>query len=208
MGPFSRAFSILSALPLCLSLACRSKPGAGQSEEAAAAAQRPELTMQHLKIQSYSSTGKDWEIVSPQAQGFTAKNKLEASDIQVALFQSGVKSTDIRADRGILNTENPSATPTPASSPSTLAHRPLGPGDMYLDGHVVVVSSDGTKLITDWLRFSKASGLIESTAPVHVVRADSETRGFGIEATSNLSSVKIFNETLTLKGRPSKKKRK
>ena len=43
---------------------------------------------------------------------------------------------------------------------------------MYLSGNVVVVSTDGSKLQTDWLHYKKKEDLVVSSAPIlHSVTA-------------------------------------
>ncbi len=69
---------------------------------------------------------------------------------------------------------------------------------MYLSKNVVMVSTDGTKVLTDWARYSKKTDLITSSAPVTVVRSDSITNGVGMEARPDMSDLKIFNQTLVI----------
>ena len=165
--------------------------------------QRPELLMSQMKIQSYGPLGLDWEMTAPHADGATTKNLMHADNIQIVFFQDGKKTTDLTAREGVIRFENKSE--VSASSEAINQAHNLDPGDIYLTGDVVAVSTDGSHLTTDWLWFDKSKNIIFSTAPVKIVRDDSVTKGVGLEATSNLSNVKIFKQTLTIKEKSKKK---
>ena len=77
---------------------------------------------------------------------------------------------------------------------------PLYGGDMFLDGHVVVLSTEPARLSTDWIDYRKSQGVIVSTAPVELIRGKTNTKGRGLEATPDLRSVKIFNQTVVIRG--------
>ena len=152
--------------------------------------------MQDLTVESYGAAGLEWKMRAPVGEAFTAKHLMRVRNLEVELFEAGEKSTDIRADRGVMMTGEEAG--LRAASVDGLG---LRPGDMVLSGDVVVVSTDGTKLLTDWLHFQESRALIVSTAPVTVVRNDSITRGTGMEATADLQTVKIFNQTLIIPDR-------
>lgn len=156
--------------------------------------QKPELEMKPLHVQAYGSKGVSWELSAPSAQAYRTKNIMLAQELTVTLYENGQKSTTINADMGTVDTRTTEQKPAPSL-------QGLYPGDMYLDGHVVVVSTDGSKLTTDWLYFRSRENLVTSTAPVRVEREDSTTTGIGLEATPNLSSVKIFKQTVVIKGK-------
>ncbi|OVE77443.1 hypothetical protein BVX98_02790 [bacterium F11] len=155
--------------------------------------------MKKIHLISYDGDMKIWEMTSPDAEGFTTKNFLRGRDLDVTLFEEGEKSSDITSEYGILLTEKAGALSSMKIDPKETDGHKLDPGDMYLKGHVVVISTDGTKLETDWLWFHRKQGLITSTAPVKVTRSDSITKGIGMEATADLSAVTIFNQTLIIK---------
>ncbi len=209
---------------------CKKKTPKAEGEPGLVVVQRPELVMDQLKVQSYGPLGLEWEMTAPTADGTTAKNQMHAENIKISFFQNGKKSTDLAANEGIIRFDNRSqsrlkvSTSTALSSATVsvpyvgtstgmlLSESPyqfgnLNPGDMLLTGDVVAVSTDGSKLTTDWLWFDKSREIIFSTAPVKIVREDSVTKGVGLEATSDLSSIKIFKQTLTIKEKAASKKK-
>ncbi len=158
------------------------------------------IFMEKAHVQSYGENGLDWELNSPLLRSLDEKNQIHASKMTLTLYQHGKKSTDIYANKGILMTENKGH----EGSPPPVISKPdygLETGDMYMEGNVVVVSTDGAVLKTDWIIYKKNVDLIRSTAPVVVIRQDSVTKGIGLEAPSNLSNIKIFNQTVTIPDR-------
>jgi lipopolysaccharide export system protein LptC len=185
--------------------ACRSKPAApaANGSNGNNGNSRPELFIAPVKTQTYGPNGLEWTLEAPRAKAYTTKNIMKAENLTVTLFENGQKSTRITANEGILNTKH--APPPAEGQPNDEAIEELYAGDMFLRGNVVVVSTDGSKMTTEWLRFNKKIDLITSTAPVKIVREDSITEGVGMEAKPDLSSVKIFNQNLRIKGKPKTK---
>ncbi len=156
----------------------------------------PELFMERPRIQSYGPEGLEWELVAPQGEGYTSSNLMRVEDLSVDLFEGGKKSSQITADEALMNTGS-QGKPIALSS-SAYGGIELQDGDMLLNGHVVVVSTEGSTLSTDWLHYHRRKELITSTAPVRIVRPDSVTTGVGLEATSDLSRVKIFKQRVVI----------
>jgi len=115
---------------------------------------------------------------------------MNAENINIVLYEGGQKSTAISADKGFVNSGAETW-----KSPSIPI---LEPGDMFLNGDVVVISTDGTKVTTDWINYKKQAHIIVSTAPVQMDRENSVTKGRGLEATADLKSVNIFNQTVVI----------
>jgi lipopolysaccharide export system protein LptC len=164
----------------------------------------PELAMEKTKIQSFGPEGLEWVLVTPTAQGFSVQNKMHAQNLLITFYRNGRKATDLTADEGTIKFDDKKVVVSTLTVKGEEKGGP-GPGDLYLTGNVVAVSTDGSKMYTDWLRYEKLTGLITSTAPVRVIRDDSTTEGVGLQATADLSSVKIFNQTVTIKERPKRK---
>jgi hypothetical protein len=156
--------------------------------------------MHGLTVQSWGQRGLEWELRAPLGEGFTTRNVIRVSSMTAQLFENGEKSTQISAQRALMATGD---RPPPPAQPKLVEAAPgikLTPGDMYLDGGVVVVSTEGTRLATDWVQYYVSDSVIRSSAPVEVRRPDSITRGKGLEATADLSRLKIFHQTLVIPG--------
>jgi lipopolysaccharide export system protein LptC len=191
-----------------LAAGCRHKEQKNSAAPAAGPVEQPEFVMSPFRIQAFGSPGLEWELRSPQARAYTSMNVMRAEQVDLTLYDNGEKSTNIQSDRGVFCIQNGVlAAPAPGFTAAAIEEQgtPLQTGDMFLSGNVVVVSTDGTKLLTDWLHYQKAREIIRSTAPVQIVRPDSITNGTGLEATPDLQRIKIFNQTLVIKGDDEKK---
>jgi lipopolysaccharide export system protein LptC len=160
--------------------------------------------MKNMRVQSVAENVLQWTLNAARAEGFTTRNFLRAIDMRVQLFENGAKSSDITANEGIVATDNTAPVTVRGFSEGFTGHS-FKKGDMFMDGDVVVVSTEGSKLTTDWIYYDKTTDLITSTAPVQIVRSDSITRGQGLEASADLTKVKIFKQTLVIPGGPDEK---
>ncbi len=197
MGSARRAVLALTFFTLA---ACRPSSTVDKSPKSALPSERQsELKMSAMHIQSYGDNGLEWEMTAPFGEMFTRKNVMRVRNMNVQMYENGQKSTLITADQGLFST---GARPDGAVVVTQdLFGVQLSSGDMYLNGNVVMVSTDGSKMTTDWAHYHHKTDLITSTAPVRVDRQDSTTRGIGMEATADMTRVHIFNETLTIPDR-------
>jgi hypothetical protein len=203
MGRRRQRVPALAAALLLALAACRHGGKAGAAKDVPAAERPPELRMQGLIVQSWGANGLEWEMRSPVGEGYNKRNIIQVSSMDVQLYDKGEKSTKINADRAVMATSNPGPGDPPIEPlPGVL----LSSGDMLLDGHVVMNSTEGTHLQTDWVRYDSRARIVNSSAPVQVERPDSITKGKGLEATADLSKLKIFNQTLVIPDRKDKKK--
>lgn len=185
---------------------CRSKKTAAAANDAQALAAlevQSELKMTKMQVQSYGDKGLEWELVAPYGEVFSRKNLMRLREMTVQMFEDGKKSTDISADLGVMSTDpavqSLSGQPvSPENAGKAVFGIELEPGDMHLSGEVVMISTDGGKLTTDWAHYHKKTDTVTSTAPVKVERPDSITYGVGMEASADLSRLHIFNETLII----------
>jgi lipopolysaccharide export system protein LptC len=196
MGRFNRSFF---GLTLLLLGGCGSNPrlqkqvGGGHETNGK---DQSELKMSDMRVQSYGNSGVEWELKAPFGEVFSRKNLMRLKTLTVQLFESGQKSTDISANQGVMSTG-----PLPEGEKEAdkkLFGIALEPGDMHLSGDVVMISTDGTKISTEWAQYHKKTEMITSSAPVKVERDDSITYGVGMEASADMTRVHIFNETLVI----------
>lgn len=198
MGQFAQKIPIL--VLTFLFLACgrsteRSLPSASHiplSDEVV------DLKMEKMKVQSFGPRGLEWELRSPHAWGVSAQNKMMAENLHVDLYEKGQKSTAITSDQGIVYSASSSGKPNNDSA-VVVQGVILEPGDMFLSGHVVVVSTMGTTLKTDWAHYKQRDEIIVSSAPVKIIRDDSVTEGRGLRATADLREVTIYDQKVLIK---------
>lgn len=197
MGRFTKTFFILNVFVLISG--CRPFSSSSRStKKTDPNGETSKLQMTGMHVQSYGADGLAWELEAPYGEMYTKKNMMRVKNMHVTLYQEEKKSSNISALEGFMSTAD-------GQSPTVGSHFGvrLEPGDMYVNKDVVVVSTDGTHLSTDWAFYHKKTDLITSTAPVKVVRNDSITNGVGLEASSDLVRVRIFNETLVIPDRSS-----
>lgn len=156
--------------------------------------EQPTLVMEQVRVQTFGPDGLEWELVAPLARTFSRKDMVLVNDLKVNLFEESKPSSTIQADEGIMRSDSGAS-----SSELSVQGVSLSTGDMFLNGHVVVVSTDGHTLQTDWLYFNKKADLITSSAPVRVERSDYITEGIGMKAKPDFSSLEIFDQTVLMK---------
>jgi lipopolysaccharide export system protein LptC len=190
MGRIAR---LLFALIVLIASSCGHRKKAPSSSASASNDPRQNnLTMYDLHVQSYVDTKLSWDVTAPLGEVFTASNVMRLTHMKSEFYEDGQRSGQVQSELALMATG-------PAPKPIdgvTLA----GENDVYLSSDVVMVSTDGTKVLTDWARYSRKNDLITSTAPVKVVRQDSITNGVGMEARPDMSDLKIFHQTLLIPG--------
>ncbi len=193
IGPI--VFSLILAVSV---IACRSKKTASSVGNGVADMEfQSELKMTTMHVQSYGEKGLEWEMEAPFGEMFSRKNVMRVANLTVRLFEGGNKSTDISAAQGVMSTGLNSGV-NANDGPQQIFGVKLEPGDMHMSGDVVIISTDGSKLTTEWAHYHKKTDMITSTAPVKVERQDSITYGVGMSATADMSRVHIYNETLVI----------
>jgi hypothetical protein len=122
----------------------------------------PELTVDNMNAQSYDGSGLKWNVHGQSSLVYSSKNLMKIIAFDATMFDNGQKSTHIVADQCLKNTASESA-PQGSGMSEIDSGLTLDIGDMYLKGNVVVISTDGNKLSTDWLHYHKKTELITSS---------------------------------------------
>ncbi|MBK8575848.1 MAG: LPS export ABC transporter periplasmic protein LptC [Elusimicrobia bacterium] len=121
-------------------------------------------------MDSYEDGLRHWSLRSPHADIFDRDHRVELADPHVRFFSNGRSGSSVAARRGRLNTET---------------------NDFWAGDGMVMVSTDGVRLESDWMRYEKSADRFISTAPVTVTRGRSIVKGVGWEARSDLSEMVI-----------------
>lgn len=195
--PFKFPAIVLGIVIACVLMGCQSRSSAPVDVPQNKLTFLPDQKMERMRIQSYSSKGLDWALSAPLAEGYSSEGKTQIKDLKVDLYENSTKSTEVTANEGLIFNGHAGSDLT-LSSYSVV----MQPGDIFLEGNVVMISTEGNKIVTDWAHYQKVDDIIVSRAPVTVNRPDSITRGTGLKATADLKKIEIFNQTLTIPGRP------
>ncbi len=156
----------LGVLVLCA--ACHRKPGAPLSDPSSEG--DPDQTLATFTMDSYGGAYRQWSLKSPHADLFDRDHRVELVSPQVRFFNEGRAGSVVNAAQGRLDTETK---------------------DFWAGGGVVMVSTDGVRLESDWVRYEKQADRFVSTAPVTVTRGRSIVKGVGWEARSDLSDMVV-----------------
>ena len=189
------SFRLLAAGILIFSFGCR-RAGGGHSSEAASQAPSADQVMDHFSIDSYVSASappalqahgaprragpevsKDWTLRSIRADIYEKENRIDVAQPHVQFFDKGRPGSELDAGRGRVDTKT---------------------NNVDAWDNVVLVSTDGARLNSDWMKYISSLDKIISTAPVTVVRGGSVIRGVGWEAAPNLSQVIIRDQQLEI----------
>lgn len=124
-------------------------------------------------MDSYNGAQRQWTLRSPHADLFDRDHRVDLVQPHVRFFSNGQSGSVVTAAKGRLDTDTK---------------------DFWAGGGVVMVSTDGVHLESDWVRYEKALDHFVSTAPVTVTRGRSIVRGIGWEARSDLSDMVIRDQ--------------
>lgn len=124
-------------------------------------------------MDSYSGLRLQWALRSPRGELFDREHRVDLVEPHVRFYNDGRPGSEVVAARGQLNPETK---------------------DMWAGGGLVMVSSDGVRLESDWARYVKKQERFVSTAPVTVTRGSSVVKGVGWQARSDLSDMTVFSQ--------------
>lgn len=164
------------ALAAC-TLAC----GRARPEKTAAAAPPadPDQLVLRFTMDSYAGTERVWTLKAPRARMFDSENRLDIEEPRLRFFEKGKPGSTVSAARGALNTKTK---------------------DFVAGGGVVLTSTEGATLKSDWMRYDGSAERLVSTAAVVITRGRSRVEGVGWRAAPDLSSIEILNQRGTIAG--------
>jgi LPS export ABC transporter protein LptC len=130
----------------------------------------PDQTLATFTMDSYARDSRRWSLRAPHADIFDRDHRVELLKPHVLFYSDGRAGSVVTANAGRLNTET---------------------NDFWAGNGMVMVSTDGVRLESDWVRYEKSADRFVSTAPVTVTRGRSIVKGVGWEARSDLSEMEI-----------------
>jgi len=157
---------------------CRSSHPAGRVEKAAAVS--PDQVIRNFSIDSFAGKEKDWHLESPRADIFESENRIRIQKPSIRFFENSEPSSSLEAGAGEIQTS--------------------GARDLWAWDQVVMTSTDGARLTSEWLHYISEKERIVSTAPVTIVRPGTTIQGVGWEATPDLSEVLVRQQRVEIVG--------
>lgn len=159
---------------LWLLAACKKGPAAPGEE--------PQQHLEGFHL-SQSTHGKpDWDMRAKTAVLLDGDKTARLSLPELEFFKRGKKVSTVVAEAGVIRTDT---------------------HDVTLSTRVVVRSlEDGSTLATEELRYSAERKLFVTEREVVVVRPSGRLRGTGLEASPDLSDIRIFNQRTVIDEAP------
>ncbi len=182
-----RVAAFLSALML---IGCTNDETASSSRLSEADSIRlPDTEAFGARIQLYDGSRVTTAVEAERVVKYTAVDSTMAYGLDIDVFDTTGKHTaDIVGDSGIIREKT---------------------GDMSLYGNVVVNTSDGIKLMTEFLYWDAQVDSVKTHAYVRLTRGEDVISGYGLQADQRLHSTKILRQvsgTITdpqkLEGKP------
>lgn len=173
-----RSFVIyaLSGLLFCLMVAgCTGQdPSTNNASGLADSTSKPDTEVSGATIYLYDRGRVTTEIVSEKIVKFETNDSTMAYRLDIDVLDSlGQSSTHIVGDSGIIREST---------------------GMLYIYGNVVVVTSDQSRLETEYLWWDSKSDKIKTDAFVTITREGDVITGWGLEADERLKGYKILNQ--------------
>lgn len=133
----------------------------------------PDQVIEDFVMDTFQDVDRSWTLRAPRADIFDADHRLELTAPRLRFYDRNRPSSSVTAARGRLDTAS---------------------RDLWAGGGVVLVSTEGARLESEWMRFDSAVDRLVSTAPVVITRGRSRVRGVGWQATRDLSSIEILRQ--------------
>jgi len=184
------------ALLACLALPAAFTAGCtGGAKPPAESAEVPDQWVEEFTITETLAGVPVWVLNSQIAQVYNQSKKITLENIHIEFMKSDDTKRSHSKESLLMAKKN-----------LTVSARLEAPkGQVFMDsrdllawGGVEVESEDGTRLYSERLRYSTADQKIRTESPVRIVRRDSILIGEGMEATPDLSTVRIFRHEASI----------
>lgn len=145
--------------------ACGGKPAAPDN-----AAAIPDQVIREFRMDTYAKGARTWSLTAPEARMYDAAQRADLDKPEVRFFSGNRPGSVVTAAHGDMNTRT----------------RDMGAG-----GGVVIVSTEGARLETPWMRYDSQKDLLFSTAAVVMTRGRSVVKGVGWSARPDFSEMEV-----------------
>ncbi|HWR83731.1 MAG TPA: LPS export ABC transporter periplasmic protein LptC [Candidatus Deferrimicrobium sp.] len=171
----SNAYFITSMiLSVSLLVGCSGKSTTGDRAVATDSVVRPDSEVSGARVYLYERGRVTTEIIADRIVKFTSRDSTMAYRLDIDVFDSvGAVTADIVGDSGIIREAT---------------------GNMFLYGHVVVVTQDSTRLETEHLIWDSKVDSVKTDAFVRLTRGGDVITGWGLQADQRLRSTKILKQ--------------
>jgi LPS export ABC transporter protein LptC len=151
--------------------ACRPASRGGGTES------QPEQILRRFTLDNYVEGGRTWSLTAPRATFMEMDNRLDVEGPFLRFYDRGRAGSTVNASRGSVDTRS---------------------GDLRAWDGVIMTSTEGARLTSEWVNYGAKDHLLVSTAPVTITRGRSVVRGVGWEASVTLGDVRIHNQRMEI----------
>jgi LPS export ABC transporter protein LptC len=132
----------------------------------------PSQTIQGFKLTETQAGKRAWVLVADQANTFNDQHLVEMFQLKIDFYRKTGDSisANLTADSGKINTDS---------------------RNMETRRHVVLTTSDGLKLLTDYLEWSNKLRRFSTESKVRLEKAGDWLEGEGMEASPDLKEIEI-----------------
>ncbi len=132
--------------------ACRSPRPAGETVAQSPAGDHPDQVLGQFTMDAYNGLRRQWALSAPRGELFDREHRVDLVNPRIRFYNDGRPGSEVVAAQGRLNSETK---------------------DMWATGGLVMVSTDGVRLESEWAHYDKKTDRFVSTAPVTVPMARS-----------------------------------
>jgi LPS export ABC transporter protein LptC len=133
-------------------------------------------------MDSFAGEWRESSLSARKADVFEKENRIDILEPVAQFYEQGQLSSTLQAGRGRMDSQT---------------------RDVWAWDSVVIISTDGARLASDWMHYISAKDRIVSTAPVTITRPGSVIHGRGWEATPDLSQVVVHQQEVEISGEES-----
>ncbi|MBK8126535.1 MAG: LPS export ABC transporter periplasmic protein LptC [Elusimicrobia bacterium] len=130
----------------------------------------PDQVIREFRMDTYARGSLAWSLTAPEARVFDGPQRADLDRPEVRFFADEKPGSVVTAAHGEMNTRS---------------------RDMVAGGGVVIVSTEGARLETPWMRYDSQKDLLFSTAAVVITRGRSVVRGVGWSARPDFSEMEV-----------------
>jgi LPS export ABC transporter protein LptC len=133
----------------------------------------PDQVMEMFSMDSFVEGKKEWVLSSPRAEVFDKERRIEIQQPFIQFYEQGRPSSTLKAGHGRVDSET---------------------RDVWASDGLVMVSTEGVRLESQHMHYTRGKNIITSTAPVTLIRGESRIRGTGWQATPDMSELVILKQ--------------
>ncbi|OGR83871.1 MAG: LPS export ABC transporter periplasmic protein LptC [Elusimicrobia bacterium RIFCSPLOWO2_01_FULL_54_10] len=188
MAPFLKTFTVL-ALGAFLAACSSQTPPQNLTE-------KPDQWIEKFKITETQGGVPVWILNSEIAQRYDRLNKTTLENFTIEFMDAKAGRKKNHSRESLLLAKKNQATEAVLSAPQGEVNTETK--ELHAWGGVQVEARDGTVLTTERLQYSTEKKTITTEAAIRIVREDSILIGEGMEASPDLSTVKIFRHEASI----------